>query len=96
MQLQLFSRPPVQKKNVILETITPYPDYAPTSIEQLLSDRYITQNGMLLLRQSIASAYRKGDWKNYLKLVRSEIDMKKGRITLAQALKEHALLSQGL
>ena len=91
MQLQMFNTPPKKKDLSLFATISASPEYAPTSAEQLLSERFITQNGMLLLRQGMASAYRQGNWKNYLQLVRSEIDFKKGRITMGQVLRGNML-----
>ncbi len=74
-----------------MQTLAAAVEYAPSTAEQLLSDRYITQNGMLLLRQKMSHAYRQKDFKNYLQLVRFEIDIKKGRIPFDQALKSSVL-----
>ena len=77
-----------------MQTVIAASEYVPGSAEQLLSDRYISQNGMLLLRQKMGIAYRQKDWKNYLQLIRFEIDIKKGRTPFDQALKSHALSSR--
>lgn len=74
-----------------MQTLVAIPEYAPSTAEQLLSERYVAQNGMLLLRQKMGQAYRQKDWKNYLQLIRFEIDIKKGRIPFDQALKSHTL-----
>lgn len=75
-----------------MQTLAAATEYVPGAAEQLLSERYIAQNGMLLLRQKMGQAYRQKDWKNYLQLVRFEIDIKKGRIPFDQALKSYSLL----
>lgn len=74
-----------------MQTLAAASDYMPSTAQQLLSDRYIAQNGMLLLRQKMSLAYRQKDWKNYLQLIRFEIDIKKGRIPFDQALKSNVL-----
>ncbi len=92
IQLQLFNQ--LSKKSskaLLMQTIEPTSEHRPSPAEQLLSDRYIAQNGMLLLRQRMSLAYRQKDWKNYLQLVRFEIDIKKGRIPFDQALKSSVL-----
>lgn len=76
-----------------MQTLAAAAEYSPGAAEQLLSERYISQNGMLLLRQKMSQAYRQKDWKNYLQLVRFEIDIKKGRIPFDQALKSQTLNS---
>lgn len=92
MQLQLFNKS-VKKssKAPLMQTFAAAADHLPNTMEQLLSDRYISQNGMLLLRQKMSLAYRQKDWKNYLQLIRFEIDIKKGRIPFDQALKSNIL-----
>jgi len=89
IQLQLFNKPAQRNKPLIKQMAVS--EYMPDTSEQLLSERYIAQNGMLLLRQRMSSAYRQKDWKNYLQLVRFEIDIKKGRIPFGQALKSYVL-----
>ncbi len=74
-----------------MQTLAAAAEYSAGAAEQLLSDRYIAQNGMLLLRQKMGQAYRQKDWKNYLQLIRFEIDIKKGRITFDQALKTYMI-----
>jgi hypothetical protein len=95
IQLQLFNQQLSKKTKVplMMQTLAAAVEYTPSTAEQLLSDRYITQNGMLLLRQKMSQAYRQKDFKNYLQLVRFEIDIKKGRIPFDQALKSHTLSS---
>lgn len=93
IQLQLFNRPPKKvDQTPFMKTITAESEYIPNTAENLLSDRFITQNGMLLLRQKMGAAYRQKDWKTYLQLVRFEIDIKKGRITFDHALKSSMLI----
>lgn len=92
IQLQLFNQ--LSKKNIrtpLIQTFAAAAEYTPSIAHQLLSDRYISQNGMLLLRQRMGQAYRQRDWKNYLQLVRFEIDIKKGRLPFDQALKSSIL-----
>jgi hypothetical protein len=92
IQLQLFNQ--LSKKSskaLLMQTITAASEHRPNPAQQLLSDRYIAQNGMLLLRQRMSLAYRQKDIKNYLQLVRFEIDIKKGRIPFDQALKSSVL-----
>lgn len=60
-----------------------------------LNPREVQANGMAFIRQQMAKARQEGNWKRYLRIVRIEIDMKKGRITLSQAVKEIMLLSVG-
>ena len=95
IQLRLFNSPHVKKspKAALFQTLSTELNHQKTPAEELLSERYISQNGMLLLRQKISTAYRQGDIKTYLMLVRFEIDLKKGRITLGQALKQTLLKS---
>ena len=92
IQLQLFNKSAKKSsKAPLMQTLAAASDYMPSTAQQLLSDRYIAQNGMLLLRQKMSLAYRQKDWKNYLQLIRFEIDIKKGRIPFDQALKSNVL-----
>ncbi len=88
IQLQLFAAAFAKKKQPeFMKTITVDSGYMPDDMQHLLSDGYIKQNGMLLLRQKMSAAYRERNWKLYLQLVRAEMDFKKGRIPFDQALK---------
>lgn len=93
IQLQLFNQPSRKSsKASFMQMVSVPSEHSPNVAEQLLSDRYVSQNGMLLLRQRMSLAYRQKDWKNYLQLVRFEIDIKKGRLPFDQALKNNILL----
>jgi hypothetical protein len=92
IQLQLFNQSSKKSSRApLIQKVAVASEYTPGTAEQLLSDRYVSQNGMLLLRQKMSLAYRQKDWKNYLQLVRFEIDIKKGRISFDQALKSNCI-----
>ena len=62
------------------------------SLENLLSDRFIEENGMLGIRMLLKRANKEQNWEKYQTILAAEISLKKGENTIKNHLR-HLILS---
>lgn len=79
-----------EKKSFTLENEKTFPQI---TLRNLLSDRFIEDNGMFGLRMFLKKAKKNGQHEQYLRTLNAEISMKKGENILKNNLR-HVLLHE--